>query len=238
MIALGFIRDEGLGQTYAIVRRESDGQIVRMWVAPDSPLVYAVPWADVLANYNVPTGVIVAIPLDGQYPAANQLARRFDGGDDRIFFLRCREWPVAAHSGPGHLPGDELLLVRHHGSGRGLLRPGQHRVGPSVEWHGAQRRLPQLPHLVSQSSRTPPPVAPVPKTGATLFSPAGGKSPSPRRNGGTTGGQGAIPVPPSQRGDHRGAAPTPTLPRPDRGGSLVVLPASAIPVPPSQRGDL
>ncbi len=85
VIATGFIRDEGLGQTYAIVRRESDGMIVRLWVAPDSPLVYSVPWADVNANYTVPTAVLVVIPLDDQNPAPNQLTRRFDGGDDRIF---------------------------------------------------------------------------------------------------------------------------------------------------------
>ena len=85
VIATGFIRDEGLGQTYAVVRRESDGMIVRQWVAPDSPLVYAVPWADVNANYTVPTAVLVVIPLDDQNPVPSQLARRFDGGDDRIF---------------------------------------------------------------------------------------------------------------------------------------------------------
>jgi hypothetical protein len=85
IIALGFVRDEALGQTYAIVRRESDGQIVRLWVAPDSALVYAVNWPDVLANYTVPLAVLAVVPLDGMYPAPNQLARRFDGGDDRIF---------------------------------------------------------------------------------------------------------------------------------------------------------
>ena len=78
-------RDESLGQTYAIVRRESDGQIVRLWIAPNSPLVYAVPWADVNSRYTVPTAILGLVPLDSQYPQANQLARRFDGGDDRIF---------------------------------------------------------------------------------------------------------------------------------------------------------
>ena len=85
VIAVGFVRDDALGQTYAIVRRESDGQIVRLWIAPNSPLVHAVPWADVIANNTVPLAVLAAVPLDGQYPAPNQLARRFDGGDDRIF---------------------------------------------------------------------------------------------------------------------------------------------------------
>ena len=45
IIAIGFVRDGDLGQTYAVVRREGDGQVVRRWIAPDSPLVYAVPWA-------------------------------------------------------------------------------------------------------------------------------------------------------------------------------------------------
>ena len=84
VIALGFVRDESLGQTYAIVRRESDGQIVRLWVAPHSPLVYAVPWAEVNSRYTVPLAVLALVPMDDQYPQPNQLVRRFDGGDDRI----------------------------------------------------------------------------------------------------------------------------------------------------------
>ena len=85
IIAVGFVRDGDLGQTYTVVRRESDGQVVRLWIAPDSPLVYAVPWPEVLAQYTFPVGVILTIPLDEQYPWPGQLARRFDGGDDRIF---------------------------------------------------------------------------------------------------------------------------------------------------------
>lgn len=84
IIAIGFVRDGDLGQTYAVVRREGDGQVVRRWIAPDSPLVYAVPWAIVNTQYTFPVGVISAIPLDEQYPWPKMLARRFDGGDDRI----------------------------------------------------------------------------------------------------------------------------------------------------------
>ena len=84
IIAIGFVRDGDLGQTYAVVRREGDGQVVRRWIAPDSALVYAVPWAVVNTQYTFPVGVIEALPLDDQYPWPNQLARRFDGGDDRI----------------------------------------------------------------------------------------------------------------------------------------------------------
>ena len=84
IIVIGFVRDGDLGQTYAVVRREGDGQVVRRWIAPDSPLVYAVPWALVNTQYTFPVGVILAIPLDDQYPWPHMLTRRFDGGDDRI----------------------------------------------------------------------------------------------------------------------------------------------------------
>ena len=84
IIVIGFVRDGDLGQTYAVVRREGDGQVVRRWIAPDSPLVYAVPWEIVNTQYTFPVGVILAIPLDDQYPWPNMLTRRFDGGDDRI----------------------------------------------------------------------------------------------------------------------------------------------------------
>ena len=38
--------------------------------------------------------MIAAIPLDDLYPQANQLVRRFDGGDDRIFAYDAglRQW--------------------------------------------------------------------------------------------------------------------------------------------------
>ena len=72
------------GQTYVVVRREGDGKVVRRWIAPDSDLIYAVPWPSVNTQYTFPVGVISAIPLDDQYPPPNMLTRRFDGGDDRI----------------------------------------------------------------------------------------------------------------------------------------------------------
>ena len=84
IIVIGFVRDADVGQTYAVVRREGDSMVVRRWIAPDSPLVYAVPWASVNTQYTFPVGVILAIPLDDQYPWPNMLTRRFDGGDDRI----------------------------------------------------------------------------------------------------------------------------------------------------------
>ncbi len=104
-VLVGFIRDEGLGQTYAIVRREDDGMVVRRWVEPGSADVFAVPWADVIANYTVPTDVVVSIPLDDRHPAQLMLARRFDGADDRIF----------VHIGNGvwsHIPNYATFLAR------------------------------------------------------------------------------------------------------------------------------
>ena len=84
IIVIGFVRDADVGQTYAVVRREGDSMVVRRWIAPDSHLVYAVPWNVVNTQYTFPVGVILAIPLDDQYPWPNMLTRRFDGGDDRI----------------------------------------------------------------------------------------------------------------------------------------------------------
>ena len=82
----GFIRDGDLGQTYALVRRESDGQIVRKWVSGESALRYLVPWSLVNSQYTFTVDVVSAVPLDEQYPHPGQLTRRFDGGDDRIFY--------------------------------------------------------------------------------------------------------------------------------------------------------
>ncbi|MCY4114846.1 MAG: hypothetical protein OXG33_13055 [Chloroflexi bacterium] len=90
----GVIRDGFLGQTYVVVRRDADGQIVRHWVAPDSPLVYQIPWPVVNTQYTLPVDVVSAIPMDDQCPQPNLLVRRFDGGDDRIFAYDAvlRQW--------------------------------------------------------------------------------------------------------------------------------------------------
>ncbi len=81
----GFIRDSDLGQTYSIVRYEADGRVVRVWVDPDDPLIHEIPWEEVNTKFTVPVCVVVAIPLDDQFPAVGQMVRRFDGQDDRIF---------------------------------------------------------------------------------------------------------------------------------------------------------
>ncbi len=94
VVLAGVIRDETLGATYVVVRRESDGRIVRRWVPPYSPLVYQIPWQTVNTQYTVPVAVVAAIPLDDQLPESNMLVRRFDGGDDRIFAYDAglRQW--------------------------------------------------------------------------------------------------------------------------------------------------
>ncbi len=69
----GYIRDSNLGQTYAVVARESDGAIVRVWISSASPHVGDIDWVAVLDFYNVPKDVVNAIPLDHTAPAPNQL---------------------------------------------------------------------------------------------------------------------------------------------------------------------
>lgn len=90
----GVIRDQTLGQTYFVVRRQRDGQIVRRWVPPYSPFVYQIPWAVVNTQYTVPVQVVAAVPLDDQCPEPNMLVRRFGGDDDRIFSYDAalRQW--------------------------------------------------------------------------------------------------------------------------------------------------
>ena len=90
----GYIRDDYLGQTYAVVRREADGKVVRIWIAPDSEERYAVPWESVRRNYTVPLNVLLAIPLDEDNPVENQLVRRFDRFDRSgdIYVYRAGAW--------------------------------------------------------------------------------------------------------------------------------------------------
>ena len=94
VVVAGVIRDQTLGQTNLVVRRESDGRIVRRWVPPSSPFVYQIPWAVVNSQFTVPVQVVAAIPLDDQFPEPNMLIRRFDGGDDRIlaYDAQLRQW--------------------------------------------------------------------------------------------------------------------------------------------------
>ena len=91
-----YIRDADLGQTYALVQR--DGCTYRQWIAPDNPLVYRVPWADVTAHHTHPVTVILTIALDRAQPwhagnpTTHMLTRRFDGSDVRIFVHTAAGW--------------------------------------------------------------------------------------------------------------------------------------------------
>ena len=69
----GYIRDASLGQTYAVVNRESDDRVVRIWIAPDSAERYQVPWDEVNDFWTFPQSIVNAIPLDEMHPADNQL---------------------------------------------------------------------------------------------------------------------------------------------------------------------
>ena len=84
-MSLGFVRDASLGQTHAVVRREPDGAVVRFWVAPYSVFALVVPWDEVIRDLTFPMEVTVTIPSDDKYPQPDQVARRSDGGDERIF---------------------------------------------------------------------------------------------------------------------------------------------------------
>ena len=84
-VPVGFVRDDAIGHTYAVVRREADGLIVRHWLAPADPVIYTVPWDRVTTQYTFPVTALTAIPLDDRHAAPNQLARRSHGTDDRVF---------------------------------------------------------------------------------------------------------------------------------------------------------
>ena len=73
LIPNGYIRDNDLGQTYAVVTRESDGEIVRVWISSHSPFVGDIDWDSVLTFYNHPVDVVNAIALDHTTPSENQL---------------------------------------------------------------------------------------------------------------------------------------------------------------------
>ena len=131
------MRDASLGQTHAILRRESDGQLARWWIAEDSPWVYAIPWAEVNSRYAVLLAVLALVPLGDQYLQPNQLVRRFDGGNGRIvaydaglatagwtypvrycvpFNCRGLEWvrqhdPCLRHGAQGSVPASSMSVL-------------------------------------------------------------------------------------------------------------------------------
>lgn len=84
----GYVRDESLGQTYAVVVRESDNRVVRVWISPDDPIVNEIPWPEVLEFYDFHRNIVDAIPLDEMHPAPNQLV---DAGG-RFYVYYAGEW--------------------------------------------------------------------------------------------------------------------------------------------------
>ena len=85
VVLVGAIRDRDRHHTFIIVRHEGSSRIVRRWIPPTSPLVFAIPWGAVISQYSVPAEVLAAVPLDERLPEPNMLVRRYDGSDDRVF---------------------------------------------------------------------------------------------------------------------------------------------------------
>ena len=77
IITIGFVRDGDLGQTYAVVRREGDGKVVRRWIAPDSHLVYAVPWPSGEHAIYASSGGDLSDPAGRPVPAAEHADATF-----------------------------------------------------------------------------------------------------------------------------------------------------------------
>lgn len=75
---VGFLRDSVGGQTYALLRRERDDQVVRYWIAPDSALALIVPWGTDRVR-DLSTAELRSIPLDHLYPPADLLVQLVDG---------------------------------------------------------------------------------------------------------------------------------------------------------------
>ena len=91
------VRDNAVGHTYGVVRREADGLVVRHWIAPTDPLIYAIPWDRVTTRYTFLVAALTAFPLDERHPQPDQWARRFDGADDRVFAYTAGQWWHVPH---------------------------------------------------------------------------------------------------------------------------------------------
>lgn len=98
---VGFLRDNVGGQTYALLRRERDDQVVRYWIAPGSALALIVPWGTDRVR-DLSTAELRSIPLDHLYPPADLLVQLVDG--------RVIHWD--AHFAMWrHIPDEATLLV-------------------------------------------------------------------------------------------------------------------------------
>ena len=95
-----------------------DGQVVRRWIAPDSPLVYAVPWAVVKTQFTFPGGGDPGDPAGRPVPVAEHADADASMAGMTVSWLTMRRWARWRHvPNPGDVPGAGLLLVRRHGGG-------------------------------------------------------------------------------------------------------------------------
>ena len=93
--ANGYIREEvgsdgRGGQTYGVVRRDSDNMVVRVWIASGTQAALEVPWAIVNSSHTYASGVVAAIKLDETFPTEDQLVRNNANG--MIYVYRSGAW--------------------------------------------------------------------------------------------------------------------------------------------------
>ncbi|MDE2931908.1 MAG: hypothetical protein OXQ27_13455 [Chloroflexota bacterium] len=137
----GYIRDESRGQTYAVVRRASDNMVVRVWISSNSEWVPHVPWANVIAFYNVPAAVLNAIPLDDSMPEVDQLV---DVGGD-YYVYRDRAWRhipnLSTFRAEGFYWCDLTTAHSGHAAASSTATPLPSKVGPPTEGYPACRGM-------------------------------------------------------------------------------------------------
>lgn len=98
----GLIREE-VGHTYAVVRRESDGKIVRKYISSQDPaFISRETWGTITTNYTFINDIVASIPLDEQQPSNWQLAQML--GDPKVFAFdpSTRKWR--------HIPDPETFV--------------------------------------------------------------------------------------------------------------------------------
>ncbi len=134
----GYIRDESRGQTYAVVRT-SDNTVRRVWISSSSEWVPHVPWANVIAFYNVPAAVLNAIPLDDTMPEVDQLV----AVDGVWYVYRDRAWRhipnLSTFRAEGFYWCDLTTADSSHAAASSTATPLPSRVGPPAEGYPACR---------------------------------------------------------------------------------------------------
>ncbi len=137
----GYIRDESRGQTYAVVRRASDNMVVRVWISSNSEWVPHVPWANVIAFYNVPAAVLNAIPLDDSMPEVDQLV----DVEGTYYVYRDRAWRhipnLSTFRAEGFYWCDLTTADSSHDAASSTATPLPSKVGPPAEGYPACRGM-------------------------------------------------------------------------------------------------